>query len=58
MKIKIKNKIYDGEKEPVMIILTEADKKNIANMHSHCFKYCVYPDGYTEEEIMDFMMNK
>ena len=29
MKIKIGNKIYDGEKEPVMVILTDQDKKNI-----------------------------
>lgn len=50
MKIKVGDKIYDGEKEPVMIILTDAEKelmmKNfIAIAEAH--KYCVYPD--TEE---------
>lgn len=29
MKVKVGNKIYDGEIEPVMVILTEQDKLNI-----------------------------
>lgn len=49
MKIKIKDKIYDGEIEPVMIILSERDKKNIANMSKDATKYCYFPD--TEEWI-------
>ena len=32
MKVKVGNKIYDGENEPVMVILSKGDKKNIANM--------------------------
>ncbi len=27
MKVKVENKIYDGEKEPVMVILTAKDKE-------------------------------
>jgi len=43
MKVKVGNKVYDREKEPVMVILTEQDKKNIRDMHPDCTKYCVYP---------------
>lgn len=43
MKVKIGNKIYYTDKEPVMVILTEQDKKNIANMVSGATRYCMYP---------------
>lgn len=56
MKVKIGDKIYDANQEPIMLILTESDKENISSMDDVCMKYCVYPDeGYTEEEIKDFM---
>jgi hypothetical protein len=42
MKVKVGNKIYDGKKEPVMVILTEGEKKQIAEM-GKAKKYCVYP---------------
>jgi hypothetical protein len=41
--VKIRDKIYDAENEPVMIILTKQDKKNIANMVKGATKYCVFP---------------
>ena len=44
MKVKIGDKIYDSAEEPVMVILTDGDKKNIANMLPECSKYCSYPD--------------
>ena len=43
MKVKIGNKIYDGAKQPVMVILSKGEKKQIANMHPDATKYCVYP---------------
>jgi len=49
MKVKVGNKIYDGEEEPVMIILTEQDKLNITTMLPEAVKYCAYPS--TEEWI-------
>ena len=42
MKVKIRDKVYDGEIEPVMVILSEGEKEYIANMEAS--KYCVYPD--------------
>jgi len=51
MKVKVGDKVYDGEKEPVMIILSEGNKQQIADMHPDATKYCVYPD--TEEWTED-----
>ena len=53
MKIKVRNKIYDGEKEPVMVILNPVDKFNIVNMAPHTKKYCVYPNKlkYTDDNF-------
>jgi len=55
MKVKIDGEVYDAESEPIMLILSDEDKKNIANMLSHCTKYCAFPKGMTEEEIKEFM---
>lgn len=55
MKIKVRNKIYDGFKEPIMVILTKQDKENIKNMLPEATKYCMYPDSFSEEEIKKFM---
>ena len=40
MKVKIQNTIYDSTKEPILLILTGEDKKNIRNMLGEAFKYC------------------
>lgn len=57
MKIKVGKKIYDGETEPVMVILSDNDKNNIANMLPECKRYCSYPDGWfgTDEDAYSWM---
>lgn len=55
MKVKIGDKVYDGETEPVMVILSEQDKLNISNMLPDNTKYCSYPDDYTQEDIKRWM---
>ncbi len=55
MKVKIKNKIYDADKEPIMIILSEQDKINIAGMDKEHTKYCVYPTETSKEYLKEFM---
>jgi len=55
MKVKVGEKIYDGEKEPVMVILTEQDKENIKNMVPEATKYCMYPNTFSVDEIKEFM---
>jgi len=49
MKVKIGAKIYDAEKEPIMIILNQEEKKQIASMSADATKYCKYPA--TEEWV-------
>ncbi len=60
MKVKVGNKVYDGEKEPVMVIFNAEERQQIAEMHPECKKYCVYPaeEHWTEnnfEKIMKWM---
>lgn len=55
MKVKIGNTIYDANDQPIMVILSEEDKRNISNMYEECTKYCAAPDGTTEEEFNSFM---
>jgi len=55
MKVKIGEKIYDTEHQPIMIILSDNDKLNISNM-KYQTRYCAYPaDLYSKEEIEKFM---
>ncbi len=55
MKIKVGNKVYDGEKEPVMVILEDQDKENIKNMSPEARKYCMFPDTIPEPELVQWM---
>jgi hypothetical protein len=54
MKIKIGDKIYDSNKEPIMLILDEEDVSNISNMEEQR-KYCGYPEDMIMEDIIKFM---
>lgn len=53
MKVKIGNKIYDPEIEPIMIILSDQDKKNIADMLPECTKYFIYNENKVSEEFIN-----
>lgn len=55
MKVKIGDKIYDGDKEPVMVILNDDDKYNISNMCEDCCKYLSYPENMSERDAEKFM---
>ena len=56
MKVKVGNKVYDSGQEAIMVILTDKDKENIANMLPSCTKYCEYQEEqYTLEEIEEWM---
>lgn len=59
LKVKIGNKIYDSNDEPIMIILDKQDVEHISDMPKHYTKYCVYPEiGYTEDKIREFIKLK
>lgn len=47
MKVKIGNKIYDSENEPIMIIMTEKEKQALCKNFiktKKAKKFCEYPD--------------
>ena len=58
MKVKIKGRVYDANREPIMLILDDEDKENIENMAAGATKYCAYPDArrFTVEKIKAFMV--
>ena len=58
MKVKVGDKIYDGHDEAVMVILTDADKKNITDMPENAYKYMQFPDTMTEDEARDFLVTE
>jgi hypothetical protein len=43
MKVKIGNKIYSSDDEPIMVILSETEKQQISDMRPKDSKYCVFP---------------
>lgn len=55
MKVKIGEKVYDSNEEPILVILSEDDKENIRNMSPKATKYCSFPDIYDLEKVKDFM---
>lgn len=55
MKVKVGNTIYDGDKEPVMIILDPVDKVNIHNMLPEATKYVCFPNTMSDEEAREWM---
>jgi len=55
MKVKVGNKLYDAELQPVMVILEGNDKANIAQMTKEATKYCSYPDDADPKEILKWM---
>jgi len=60
MKAKIGKNIYNTENEPIMLIFRDNDAKegfikNIQNMDPDALRFCEYPEGITNDEIMKFM---
>lgn len=55
MKVKIGNTIYDSEKEPIMIILSDKDKENISNMHKDATRFCSFPESIDTKFIENWM---
>ena len=44
MKVKVGDTVYDGAVEPIMVILSDVDKRNIANMGPDARKYACFPE--------------
>ncbi len=55
MQVKVGDKVYSAEDEPIMVILTDLDKTNIARMEQAATKYCCFPTTEAPGTITDFM---
>ncbi len=56
MKVKVGDPVCDGEREPVMVILSDQDRRNIAAMPPEATRYCVYPDElWTPDQVRGWM---
>ncbi len=51
MRVKVGDKIYSGKEQPVMVILSETDKRNISLMPVGANRYCEYPDDSDLNEV-------
>jgi ribosomal protein L15 len=43
MKIKIKNKIYDSEDEPIIVILSKEERRKIEKLRKEELTFCFFP---------------
>lgn len=58
MRVKVGNDWFGATPtQPIMIELTEQDKRNIRNMHPEATKYAIFSDldEKTKEQKMDWM---
>lgn len=57
MKVKVGDKIYSSDDEPVMVILTDHDKFSIANMAPTATRYAEFPESWSGnvQRCLDWM---
>ena len=55
MKVKIGNRIISSESEPIMLILDAEEKDLISNMAKEDNHFCMFPEGWCKEQVIDFM---
>ena len=51
MKVKIGDTIHDDALEPIMLILTPQDKRNLAHMPQGTLNYISHPGELTHEQL-------
>ena len=54
MKVKIGNKIYDSNEQPILLILDDLEKEQISSMRDQT-KFCSFPEGSSISLIEKFM---
>ena len=55
MRVKIGDKWYDSEEEPIVVELSDQDKINIAHMSEIAKKYCSFPEGLSRDKVREWM---
>lgn len=55
MQIKIGSKLYDSREIPILLILSDEEKEEIAGMDTLTSSYCKYPEGADVDKITKWM---
>ena len=56
MQVKVGNNIFDSDKLPIMLLLSDEEKQQLANMPEDLSKYCSYnPKIISAENIRRWM---
>lgn len=55
LKVKAGGRLYDSSKEPIMLMLSDQDKKLISEMDQHSHKYACAPEHFSKEQMAQFM---
>jgi hypothetical protein len=55
MKVNIKGVWYNSEVEPILIKLTDEDKKNISNMNASAMNYVSFPLNIEFETVKEML---
>lgn len=55
MKIKVGKDWYDSKDIPIMIVLSDRDKENIASMPKDAYKYASFPENMSISDIKKWM---
>jgi hypothetical protein len=58
MRVKIGENWYDSSSGPIMLELTDEDKKNIAKMNSDATKYCEYNPKISDMQDVHIFMGE
>jgi hypothetical protein len=56
MQVKIDGKIYDPDKQSIVLLLTERDRELITKAPPENTKWCFSPEGTTPEEMDELML--
>lgn len=56
MKVKIGDQVFDSKDQPIMVVLSQADKRNIENMTPDATMYASFPDDFgTSDQMLAWM---
>lgn len=60
MKVKVGDRVYSSEDQPIMIILTMEDKYNISHMAGDAMRYAEFKSshGMTTEQMLEWMKDE
>lgn len=56
MRVKIGDEWFDSHDEPMMVVLSDKDKRNIANMIPEADRYAQFPnDRFSSFDMLEWM---